>query len=78
MAALIPALIKLFMSRARGGGGAGGGGAGREPKPEKSPQEKDNDYWRERSLKEGSRDLKMPEPLPVQTWDQMLNSQKGR
>ncbi len=42
MAALIPALIKLLMSRRGGGGGGGyskGGYGGREPKPQRSPEE---------------------------------------
>lgn len=56
MSALIPALIKLFMSRARGGGGGGGrsggyggsrGGSGRAPK---SPEEQDEEYWRKQNL----------------------------
>lgn len=41
MSALIPALIKLLMSR-RGGGGGGGSGGGREPM---SDAEKDKKYW---------------------------------
>lgn len=42
--ALIPQLIRMFLS-SRGGGGGGGrggsgrGGSGREPKPKKSPDE---------------------------------------
>lgn len=36
MAALIPALIKLFINGRRGGGGGGGGGA-REPRPPADP-----------------------------------------
>lgn len=46
MAALIPALIKMFMSRARGGGGGGGG----MPKPEKSAADRDNEYWEKQGM----------------------------
>jgi hypothetical protein len=51
MAALIPALISMFMSRARGGGGGGGG---RPPKPEKSLADKDNEYWEKQGLSTSS------------------------
>jgi len=54
MAALIPALISLFMSRARGGGGGGGGGGGRQPKPQKSLADKDNEYWEKQGLSTSS------------------------
>ena len=50
MAALIPALINMFMSRARGGGGGGG----RPPKPEKSLADKDNEYWEKQGLSTSS------------------------
>lgn len=39
MSALIPALISLLMSRAKGGGGGGGGG------DKLSDTEKDRRYW---------------------------------
>lgn len=52
MSALIPALIDLLISRLRqrgggggGGGHASGGGGGREPKPQKSPSQRDREYW---------------------------------
>lgn len=48
MSALIPAIIRLIMSRSRGGGG---GGAPREPM---SQEEQSNRHWRSAILKENT------------------------
>jgi hypothetical protein len=83
MSALIPALIKLFMSRARGGGGGGRGGysgGGRMPKPEKSAAEKDDEYWAKKNLSssDGLDAFKAAADAAVKpmSWEQALNAFK--
>lgn len=76
MAALIPALIKLLMSR-RGGGGRGGG----MPAAPMSDREKDNKYWSERRF--DAPDIPnygaMINGLPqVKTWQQVQDEANGR
>jgi len=79
MAALIPALIKLLMSRRRGGGGySKGGGA---PAAPMSDREKDNKYWNERRF--DMPDIPdygaMMKGLPqVKTWQQVQDEANGR
>ena len=58
MAAIVPALIELFLKSRRGGrvGGGGygkGGGAPKEPKPKESEEEKSMKYLNLNALKEG-------------------------
>lgn len=47
MTALIPALINLAISGIRRGGGGGGGGGGRPPM---SDAEKDDEFWRKKTM----------------------------
>ncbi len=81
MAALIPALIKLAMSRARGGGGGGYGG-GKMPKPEKSAAEKDDDYWAQKNLSVSDSESALGAALKAQpkmmTWEQASETFNGR
>jgi hypothetical protein len=68
MAAIVPALIALWLKSRRGGGGGGGyggrggggyggrggrGGYGRTPKPQESEEEKSMKYLNLNALKEG-------------------------
>lgn len=80
MAALIPALIKLLMSRARRGGGGGGKGGGMPAAP-MSDREKDNKYWSDRRF--DAPDIPnygaMTKGLPqVKTWQQVQDEANGR
>lgn len=61
MAAIVPALIALWLKSRRGGGGGGYGGRGyggrggygRTPKPQESEEEKSMKYLNLNALKEG-------------------------
>jgi hypothetical protein len=82
MAALIPALIKMFMSRARGGGGGGGsgGGGGGMPKPQKSAADKDDDYWAKAGMSNDSSESALTAAIKAQpklmTWDEAVAGAK--
>jgi hypothetical protein len=80
MAALIPALIKLFMSRARGGGGSGGGGAGGGGAP-KSDYDKDNEYWKKQGMSlsdsEDALAAAMKNRSKPMTWDEAQQKAKA-
>lgn len=80
MPALIPALIQLFMSRARGGRGGGYGGGGM-PKPEKSAAEQDDAYWAKHGMSSdaaaGAFKAAVGAQPKLKTWSEALNEAKG-
>lgn len=69
MAALIPAIIKMVMSR-RGGGGGGG-------RPQKTPEQLNEEYWTKHYINQNAiGNSKPPIPAPL-NFNDVLNQYRS-